>query len=129
MLRSAKVGVAACVLASLLASGAAAAMDCKQPRTGTDKAPLFSPPLSAVVVGAGRLQFYSAPGRGCAMNGVFVVPKDSLIVYAQSADGWSSVMYLNPKTGESVSGWVRSDRLKATGTLGPRAASRNPVSL
>jgi hypothetical protein len=129
MLRSAKVGVAACVLALLLASGAAAAVDCKQPRTGTDKTPLFSPPLSAVVTGAGRLQFYSAPARACAMKGVFVVPKDSLIIYAQSADGWSSVMYLNSKTGESVSGWVRSDRLKATGTLGPRAASKNPVSL
>jgi hypothetical protein len=43
-----------------------------------------------------------------------------VIAYAQSADGWSSVMYSNPKTGASVSGWVKSARLKPTGTVGPR---------
>ena len=31
------------------------------------------------------------------MAGVFVIPKDELITYAQSNDGWSSVMYSNPK--------------------------------
>jgi hypothetical protein len=34
--------------------------------------------------------------------------------------GWSSVMYVNPRTGVDVSGWVRSERLKATGTMGPK---------
>jgi hypothetical protein len=29
-------------------------------------------------------------------------------------------MYLNPKTGDNVSGWVRSFRLKETGTMGPK---------
>jgi hypothetical protein len=53
------------------------------------------------------------------MPGVFVIPKDELIAYAQSNDGWTSVMYLNPKTGDSVSGWVKSSRLKKTGTVGP----------
>ncbi len=86
--------------------------------TGTNKAPMFSPPLSEVVIGTGRLQFYSAPNRGCVMPGVFVIPKDELIAYAQSNDGWTSVMYVNPKTGEGVSGWVRSSRLKTTGTVG-----------
>ncbi len=92
--------------------------DCREPETGTKNIPVFSPPLSEVVTGAGRLQFYSAPNTNCAMAGVFTIPKDELITYAQSNDGWSSVMYSNPKTGDTVSGWVRSSRLKATGTVG-----------
>ena len=101
----------------LLVSGPALA-DCKEPETGTKNVPIFSPPLSEVVIGAGRLQFYSAPDPNCAMKEVFVIPKDQLIAYAQSNDGWSSVMYVNPRTGDSVSGWVRTSRLKQTGMVG-----------
>ncbi len=54
------------------------------------------------------------------MEGVFVIPKDELIAYAQSDDGWSSVMYSNPRTGNTVSGWLKSARLKVTGTVGPK---------
>ena len=106
-------------LAFVLSSPAYAA-ECPEPAIGTKDMPAFSPPLSAVVVGAGRLQFYSAPNPGCMMNGIFVIPADNLIVYAQSRGGWSSVMYLNPKTGNDVSGWVKSSRLKQTGAVGPR---------
>jgi hypothetical protein len=102
---------------SLLSTSAFAA--CEEPAIGTDSAPAFSPPLSAVVIGQGRLQFYAAPNRKCAMSGVFVIPQDQLIAYGQSR-GWSSVMYVNPKTGNTVSGWVTSSRLKTTGTVGPR---------
>ena len=101
----------------LFSSSAFAA--CEEPQTGTKAVPSFSPPLSAVVTGTGRLQFHSAPRSGCAMKGVFVIPKDELIAYAQSG-GWSSVMYSNPKTGDTVYGWVQSSRLKTTGTVGPR---------
>lgn len=104
--------------ALILSLSTPAFADCKEPEAGTDKAPMFSPPLSGVVTGKGRLAFYSAPKRACVMPGVFVIPKDELIAYAQSSDGWTSVMYVNPKTGESVSGWVRSSRLKTTGTVG-----------
>jgi hypothetical protein len=100
--------------------GQARAADCKEPKTGTRDVPIFSPPLAHVVTGQGRLQFYSAPNLRCAMNGIFVIPKDELVAYAQTDDGWSSVMYVNPRTGNDVSGWVRSDRLKATGTVGPK---------
>ena len=106
-------------LALVLSLGAPAFADCKEPQTGTRKVPLFSPPLSEVAIGTGRLQFYSAPNLNCIMPGVFVIPKDQLIAYAQSNDGWTSVMYLNPKTGDSVSGWVKSSRLKTTGKVGP----------
>jgi hypothetical protein len=80
---------------------------------------MISPPLANVVIGAGRLQFYSAPDIHCPLNGVFVVTKDKLIAYAQTEDGWSSVMY-SSKLGVVVSGWVRSSRLKVTGTVGPK---------
>jgi hypothetical protein len=108
------------VLALVAPAFAEAAQDCKEPKIGTDRAPIFSPPLSEVVAGAGRLQFYSAPNPRCRMEGVFVIPKDSLIAYAQTDDGWTSVMYFNPRTGEDVAGWVRSARLKVTGTIGPK---------
>lgn len=104
------------VVLSLLSGSAFAA--CREPETGTKHIPVFSPPLSEVVTGAGRLQFYSAPDRRCVMKGVFVIPNDELIAYAQSNDGWSSVMYANPKTGNTVSGWVKSARLRQTGTVG-----------
>lgn len=107
------------LIASPLLSHAALAA-CREPQTGTNAAPSFSPPLAMVVTGAGRLPFYTAPDSHCAMKAVFVVPKDQLIAYAQTDSGWTSVMYTNPKTGKDVSGWVRAARLKTTGTMGPQ---------
>lgn len=96
---------------------AEAAKDCGKPKSGT--VPIFSPPLASVVTGAGRLQFDSAPSPRCPMAGVFVIPNDELIVYAETNDGWSDVMYIR-RSGQSVSGWVRAARLKKTGTVGPK---------
>ena len=93
---------------------------CKEPREGSKDAPILSPPLAEMVTGNGRLQFYSAPDERCVMTGVFVIPKDELVAYVQTDSGWTSVVYNNPRTGNSVSGWVRSDRLKSMGTVGPR---------
>jgi hypothetical protein len=106
------------LVALILAVSGLAFADCTEPATGAKNIPAFSPPLSEVVIGAGRLQFYSAPNAGCAMAGVFVIPGDEPIAYGRSNDGWSSVMYSNPKTGNDVAGWVKSSRLKATGTVG-----------
>ena len=119
--RSGKIKTVLAIIFSVAGFHAAfAADDCREPETGTEKIPAFSPPLSGVVTGKGRLQFYSAPDPSCAMEGVFVIPRDKLIVYAQSSDGWSSATYSNPRTVNVVSGWVRSSRLKATGTVGPK---------
>jgi hypothetical protein len=116
-----KLRLALAVAFSVFLSGTApAGASCQEPETGTKKVPILSPPLGEVVIGAGRLQFYSAPNAACAMPGVFVIPKDKLIAYAQSDDGWTSVMYTNPRTGDVVQGWVKSARLKTTGTMGPR---------
>jgi hypothetical protein len=108
----------AILVALILSVSSPAFAGCKEPETGTKNIPVLSPRLSAVVIGTGRLQFYSAPNANCAMAGVFIIPKDEVIAYARSDDGWSSVMYFNPKTGNDVQGWVRSSRLKATGTVG-----------
>ncbi len=67
------------------------------------------------VVGAGRLQFYSAPDRRCAIAGVFVIPGDRVTAYGEHA-GYTSVMYINLKTGTDAMGWVASSRLKMNGT-------------
>jgi opacity protein-like surface antigen len=115
----AKTLLAGTALLAILAAPALAA-ECKEPQTGTNTVPIFSPPIANVVTGTGRLQFYSAPNAACEMKGVFVIPRDKLVAYAQSDDGWSQVMYINPRTGNDVSGWVRSARLKPTGTMGPK---------
>jgi hypothetical protein len=91
---------------------------CKEPEPGSDRAPIISPPLSNDVIGTGRLQFFSAPNFQCRLDGVFVIPRDVLISYVATDDGWTSVSYFGPKGG-AVSGWVRSSRLKATGTIAP----------
>jgi hypothetical protein len=110
---------AAALLAGAVSAHAAAA-GCKEPATGTRDVPIISPPLANVVTGTGRLQFYSAPKAQCVMDGVFVIPKDLLISYAETSDGWTSVMYTNPRTNNVVQGWVKSARLKPTGTIGPK---------
>jgi hypothetical protein len=112
--------VCSAAILSLVGGSAVAETSCKEPEIGTKQAPMLSPPIAHVVTGTGRLQFYSAPNQNCPMNGIFVIPRDELVAYAQTDDGWSSVMYINPRTGNDVSGWVRSERLKATGTVGPR---------
>ncbi|CAN5506031.1 hypothetical protein BH11PSE4_BH11PSE4_06640 [soil metagenome] len=105
------------MLIALVLSTAPALADCRAHATGS--VPMISPPLAEVVTGKGRLQFYSAPDPRCAIKGVFVIPRDALIAYAQTDDGWTSVMYLNPATGADVCGWVRASRLTVTGTMGP----------
>jgi hypothetical protein len=103
-------------LVAVLAATSIARADCTEVKVGTDKAPRFSPPLGEKVIGAGRLQFYSAPDLHCRMKGVFIIPNDSVIAYGQTDDGWTSVMYMK---GNYDQGWVRSSRLKVTGTMGP----------
>jgi hypothetical protein len=126
-----KMGLAKILLAALVCSVilldpigdsalAETAKGCNEPKTGTKEVPIFSPPLASVVTGVGRLQFYSAPSYRCTLDGVFVIPKDELIAYVQTSDGRSSVMYVNPRTGNNASGWVRSARLRETGAIAPK---------
>lgn len=75
------------------------------------------PRLGYIVLGKGRLYFYSAPHDACR-TATFVISKDHLIAYTKF-DGWLDVMYTHPKTGEPSFGWVKADRLKVTGTMSP----------
>jgi hypothetical protein len=75
----------AILVAFILSVSSHAFAGCKEPAIGTKNIPSLSPPLSEVVIGSGRLQFYSAPNLNCTMPGVFVIPKDQLIAYAYRA--------------------------------------------
>jgi hypothetical protein len=48
------------------------------------------------------------------MPGVFVVPGDALDAYGEY-NGYTSVIYIHPKTGVDTLGWVESARLASTG--------------
>jgi hypothetical protein len=112
----------ALLAAALMASAEARARSsCASPKLGSDAAPLLSPPLGEVVIGKGRLQFYSAPDFACPIADLFVIPGDDLIAYGQSKDfGWTSVIYNSPHDASVSEGWVRTKRLKVTGDMGPR---------
>jgi general secretion pathway protein G len=65
------------------------------------------------VVGKGRVQFYSAPAKGCQMSGVFVIPGDRVNAYIEYK-GFASVTYFNSKTGSEVDGWIDAKRIIAS---------------
>lgn len=70
-------------------------------------------------IGEGRIQFYSAPDTSCVKKGIFILPNEFLNAYLIYGD-FTSVLYINPKTGNEADGWVRTSRLKETGTgVGP----------
>jgi hypothetical protein len=66
------------------------------------------------VIGEGRLPFHSGPDARCAIPDVFIIPNDEVIAYVEYG-GFTFVMYLK-KDGGDASGWVRSERLRGTGT-------------
>ena len=70
------------------------------------------------MIGSGRLPFHSAPDPACRDPKVFVIPGDKLTGYAEYP-GWVGVMYTNPASNASYTGWVESRRLQTYGTLTP----------
>jgi len=81
----------------------------------------YIPPVSMKVIGTGRLQFHASTFKECAIQGLFIIPNDSVIGYSTSLDDkWTEVMYVHPKTHKDSSGWVDSSRLKITGTIAPK---------
>lgn len=66
------------------------------------------------VTGQGRLQFYSAPDSSCVIKGVFILPGEEVVAYVEY-NGYSAVMYTNPRTRENTEGWVATTRLQPTG--------------
>lgn len=80
---------------------------------------LISPAATYRVTGAGRLHFHTAPDPRCRQSEVFIIPNDVVIAYSKYGD-WFNVMYVNPKTGKDVDGWLRAPRLEYTGRIAPR---------
>jgi hypothetical protein len=77
-----------------------------------------------VVIGNGRLAFYAAPDYGCEMQGVYILPGDTVDALIDRA-GFTWVKFRRASTGAEASGWVRSDRLAASGraAAGPTGAA------
>lgn len=75
--------------------------------------------LQYTVAGAGRLHFHTAPDAKCIDRKTFVIPGDALVAYTEYGDdrAWSNVVYTK-KDGDTVSGWVRTERLKFAGAFG-----------
>lgn len=71
----------------------------------------FSPPANKIVVGQGRLYFYTAPKASCQSKDVFLIPGDILKVTAENT-GWYAVSYTNSENGKTFTGWLRPDRLE-----------------
>ena len=78
----------------------------------------FNPPATYAVDGKGRLYFHTAPANHCRSRDVFVIGGDELIAYSEH-QGWYSVMYINPRSGQDFHGWVRPERLRLRGTIRP----------
>jgi len=83
------------------------------------KAAAYYPRESYSVTGSGRLYLYSAPSPECRQENTFVIPGDSLVLYSEFK-GWYNVGFFNSKTGKEAFGWVKPERLKYKGTLGPK---------
>jgi hypothetical protein len=75
-------------------------------------APEFHPPMQGKVIGTGRVHFHKAPDEACANKKIFVIPGDSLNIYAGLEDeSWLEVIFI-AKDGEDYTGWVRADRVE-----------------
>lgn len=66
------------------------------------------------IVGNGRATIYSAPDESCKLKLKFFQPGQKMNVYSDY-EGYSFVIYMNLKTDEEISGWVKSNRLEKTG--------------
>jgi hypothetical protein len=96
-----------------------AAPDCAQLGSMARKREIrLNPPSAYKVGGTGRLPFHTAPDASCRDKKIFVIPGDRLTAYAE-LQGYTSVVYLNPKSGETFNGWVESKRLEFAGTVAP----------
>lgn len=105
------------ILIACLAAGAPAwALDKACAAAPLAPAEDLMPPLGYVVAGAGRLYFHTAPSEACIDKKVFVVPGDRLMARTESGP-WSEIEYMD-KDGEMYNGWVLTQRLQFTGTLG-----------
>lgn len=71
------------------------------------------------VVGHGRAYIYSAPLESCKQTLVFLVVNDVVNAYL-TYEAFTSVIYTHPVSGKITEGWIKTERLAATGKgIGP----------
>lgn len=90
--------------------------DCDEINTTAEQFQSITPTSESnyVVIGNGKIYFYTAPDEHCKIKNLFIIKDDIVSVYADYKD-YSSVMYFK-KNGDPVSGWIHSDSIKPTGT-------------
>lgn len=116
---------AATALLAIFCSGVSQAdsqLDCKifSDKADKDGSTILGMDAEQIVIGKGRLQFYSAPRYSCKMLGVFIFKNEAVVAYT-TYGSFTSVAYLNGKGGGPVMGWVESNRLKPNGLgIAPR---------
>lgn len=107
---------------AVFSSFEAAALDCEALNKEPGPKKLFFIPSKEsgrTTIGKGRIAFFSAPDRRCVEKGVFVLPGERLNAYLEYGE-FTSVMYMNLKTGAEADGWVLSSRVQENGFgIGP----------
>jgi hypothetical protein len=104
-------------VASFSSGIAIAATNCEKLSDRGSKDGVYIPGDDAgrVVIGHGRLQFFSAPDLSCRIKGLFIVEGQAVDAYTEYK-GFTSIAYLDSKSQSGpVTGWVKTDRLKPTG--------------
>jgi len=94
-------------------AGAAAEPNCVHLAASNNRLAVRTPEsaINRLIIGGGRLQFYSAPDPECAMQGVFANNFEQ-VEADREISGYTLVWYRNVRTGGEASGWVRSNRLQ-----------------
>ena len=71
------------------------------------------------IIGKVPASMYSAPDASCISKVNALRPGVTVIAYSEY-NGFTSVLYINLKTGDELDGWVVTARLRETGTgIGP----------
>lgn len=113
-----RAGRALLLLALAACGPARAAVDCGALDATAEREGTIVPDVGSGrdIVGRGRLQFHSAPDSACAIDGLFVVPGDTLFAQLEYG-GFTRVAFIAMKKTDrqDVVAWVPSSRLRANG--------------
>lgn len=109
---------ASALISTQVSAQSCTAIDQKMQQNSTS----YYPRLSMQVVGQKgyRTHFYAAPVERCKIKQLFLIPKDSVVVYSDiKSEGqtWIDVMYVR-RDGETVQGWMKRKDFKVTGKIG-----------
>ncbi|MHA3055526.1 hypothetical protein E0H77_09560 [Acinetobacter sp. ANC 4633] len=107
---------------TFLLSGKTSALTCMQlAKIADDNADTPRTKYSFVVKGGKgfRTYFHSAPSHECKIDGLFIIPQNSVIAYQYFKNQnkqWMYVMYID-ENGKDTEGWVLKSDFKMTGYI------------